>query len=318
MKRSVKLGACIAAAVGIGSLVSGLAVATTATTMHPVTLCVNKIDGEVSAPGSTGQCSKSQTAIQVASAADVAALATRMDAAEQTLTNLNAATAGSLRVKGTDTGLETACDNCAVAAVTGSDLLPGSRVVLHYEPTSNDMRAGTSAIDRVPYGTVDASGSLTSSALGPCMDGLVYATGWNTAGHAVTSAPMTLDNDPTYAYWCWFTNPQRGYLSEVASPSPTTTTYNGTRLFAFDFTGKQLVPGSNVTITNGHVLDIGGGIFVDQIPVNADGTVTTVNGGSHWAAYGVCGSDVTVNAQDTLGKTVTLTITANQSKSACP
>lgn len=86
MKRSRKLAGLVIAVAAAGSLATGLAVASTTTTTHPITLCVGKLGGNITAPGSNGQCSKLlQTAIQVASDSDVAALAARADAAEATI-----------------------------------------------------------------------------------------------------------------------------------------------------------------------------------------------------------------------------------------
>lgn len=81
MKRSLKLGLAVAMAAA-ATAVGGVAVADTTTTTNPITLCVGKLGGNVTAPDSDGQCKKLQTAIQVASASDVAALAARADAIE--------------------------------------------------------------------------------------------------------------------------------------------------------------------------------------------------------------------------------------------
>jgi len=80
MKRSIILAAGAIGCLAIGSLVTGLAVATTSTT-NPITLCVSsQPNNAVSTPGRSGQCLKGQTAIEVASAADLDALAAQVAA----------------------------------------------------------------------------------------------------------------------------------------------------------------------------------------------------------------------------------------------
>jgi hypothetical protein len=84
MKRSLKIGLVVAAVVAAGAAVGGVAVAATTTTTHPITLCVGTLLSNVTGPGGDGRCDRLQTTITVASAGDVAALAARMDAADET------------------------------------------------------------------------------------------------------------------------------------------------------------------------------------------------------------------------------------------
>jgi hypothetical protein len=83
---------------------TGIAIATTTTS--PITLCLAK-GGAVVAPGSNGQCGKGQTAISLASGADLQTLANRVDR-DENLIALNQTT--SLQASATDTFEEKVID----------------------------------------------------------------------------------------------------------------------------------------------------------------------------------------------------------------
>jgi hypothetical protein len=212
MNRSVKLAVLAVGCVAAGSLATGLAVATTTTTTHPITLCVTKVGGVVTTPGSNGQCSKLQTAVQVASASDVAAIAARMDAVEtanQSLTNqlhtdeqtissqANVIASLSSRLDSDETTLNALANrfhaqltatsqpadpgNAFYWTATGSNLEPGSPVILHETIQSV-----------IPYskqiGTADANGNLSvTQEFGCTEDSQIFFTGTDIFGHTVTS-----------------------------------------------------------------------------------------------------------------------------------
>jgi hypothetical protein len=127
------------------TLATGIAVATTTRT-SPITLCVGK-GGALTLP-TGGSCNSRQTAIQVASAADVQALATRMDGVEGAQST-DESTINSLqsRVSSLQTQL-TALQHLTIVAtvldpatgnyrvqVTGQGLEPTTAVSFHYTDT---------------------------------------------------------------------------------------------------------------------------------------------------------------------------------------
>jgi Flp pilus assembly protein TadG len=198
----------------LGSVATGLAVAASITTTHPITLCVGKLGGNVTAPGSTGKCTKLQNAIQVASAADVAALASRADAAEGKqaadeldISNLQAANqklttrladdeaalqklltgvTGRLTISSEANAFHSdPIDKLWDTPVTGSNLKPGSDIILHSTTDGSPVAVRIGAADA--YGNFVSDVTLQMNHAFLCgRDMNAYVTGTDVLG-AVTS-----------------------------------------------------------------------------------------------------------------------------------
>jgi hypothetical protein len=206
MKRPIKITALIAAAVAAGSIATGLAAASTTTTVtHPITLCVSKVGGgTVATPGLNGQCSRAQSAINVASASDVAALAARLDTAEQTISD-QAAAISSLQSENSSLGGRVAAAENIVAALPrltlihdggttftldGANLRSGSMVTLHYR-----------LVDGTPvqalYSYAAANGTVSQPFLINCDYARdAYVVGFDAAANPVTSNLLPLGPPP--------------------------------------------------------------------------------------------------------------------------
>ena len=178
MRVSLKLATAV---IGGAALVSAASVAVASTvtpTTHPVTLCIGKLGGNVTAPATNQPCSRLQTSVQLASNSDLQAVLTRIQSDEasqasdhaqiaaltsgQYAGNLTITTSGS--IKGEYSFL-----------VTGSHLIPGSAIENH---------EGGSPANQL--GVADSNGDFSSSSGASCEIPL-YVTGTNIFGVTVTS-----------------------------------------------------------------------------------------------------------------------------------
>ncbi len=205
--------AVIVAAVAM--VVGGGIAADAATTTSPVKLCANKIVQTVSLP-KNGNCPSNATAFYVASQADVAALAGRVDALEAVdnsavLARIAALESSSSSQAGKITALETLTSAQAAKiadleqaiadltpslsvtsrsilggryayTATGTGLKPGSIVTLRYRDLSTTPE---------DIGTVDGLGKFTYQSALPCGYGPIIIDGTARNDSPVTSGPYT-------------------------------------------------------------------------------------------------------------------------------